>query len=156
MKLTETILCVAIIAMLLATLVAYALGQKTYAIRAAVSSFSAFVTDARAVAQTSGSGATIVIAGDERGGFVARLYPFRPLAGADLSAAPVRTLTANVSLTSTAVFISSSGTASATPWTPGGGTLASEPSCVNAIPLTFGDGISSEAHTIPCTQAELQ
>ena len=156
MKLVETLLCVAIIVMLLATAGAYSLGRKTYAIRAAVGSFSAFVADARAVAQTSGSGATIVIADGRSGGFIAKLYPFRPVAGADLRAPPVRTLTADVDLTPTAVFISSSGTASASAWTPEGGTLAAEPACTNSITLTFGNGFSSEAHAIPCAQAELQ
>ena len=154
--LIESMLCVAIVVMLTATFATYWLGKKTYAIRAAVASFAAFVADARSVAQTSGSGATIVISGDNKGGFIAQLYPFRPLSGIDLSASSVRTLTANVNLTPTAVFISSSGTASAALWTPKNGTLATEPSCANAISLTFGDGFSSEAHAISCTQAELQ
>src|SRR5579872_6761581 len=155
MKLIETIVCVAIVVTLTAAVGSYALGRKAYAIRAAVQSFAAFLDDARAVAQTSGMGATIAIAGDTNGGFTARLYPYRPLEGADLSGAPVRTLKGNVALTPLAIFISSSGTASATSWTPQNGTLASEPSC-EKISLTFSDGIASETHTIPCGLAVLQ
>jgi len=154
-KLIETIVCIAIVVILTAALGGYALGKKAYAIRAAVQSFGAFLDDARAVAQTSGVGATIAIAGDTSGGFTARLYPYRPLEGADLSGAPVRTLKGNVALTPLAIFISSSGTASATSWTPQNGTLASEPSC-EKISLTFSDGIASETHTIPCGLAVLQ
>jgi hypothetical protein len=155
-KLTETVVCIAIIVMLVAALGSYALGKKSYAIRAAVQRFSAFVDDARTVAQTSGTGATIAIASDGHGGFTASLYPYRPLPGANLNAQPVRMLDANVELTPLAIFISSSGTASATSWTPNSGALESEPACETAISLTFGDGIANEAHTIPCELASLQ
>ena len=154
--LLETILCVAIIAMLLGTFTAYSLGKKAYAVRAAVESFTAFVADARAVAQTCGTGATIVIASDRKGGFVASLYPYRPIPGANLRVPAVRTLTANVDLTPTALFISSSGTASAAAWSTANGTLATEPACNTTIALTFGNGVTSEAHAIPCAQARLQ
>jgi hypothetical protein len=146
MKLIETIVCVTIAVMLLAAFGATTLGRKAYAVRAAVQSFSAFLDDATAVARTSGEGATIAIASDGNGGFTATLYPYRPLEGADLSAAPVRTLKGNVSLTPVAIFISSSGTVSAASWARSDGSLASEPACTTAISLSFGD----EAHTIPC------
>jgi hypothetical protein len=155
-KLSETVVCIVIVVMLIGALGSYALGKKSYAIRAAVQSFSAFVDDARAVAQTSGTGATIAIASDGNGGFIASLYPYRPIPGASLGAQPVRTLNANVTLTPLAIFISSSGTASATSWTPSSGVLANEPACETAISLTFGDGIANEAHLIPCAEAALQ
>ncbi|HEY1729349.1 MAG TPA: hypothetical protein VGG22_13305 [Candidatus Baltobacteraceae bacterium] len=156
MKLIETIVCVAIIVIVTAGFGAYTLGRKSYALRAAVQSFAAFLDDARAVAQTSGTGATIEIAGDTQGGFIATLYPYRPLEGADLSSAPVRTLKGNVALTPVAIFISSSGTASTTSWTVNAGVLSSEPACDTTIGLTFSDGVATEAHTIPCGQAVLQ
>lgn len=156
MKLIETIVCVAIVVILTAALGAYALGRKAYALRAAVQSFAAFVDDARSVAQTSGTGATIAIAGDANGGFIAKLYPYRPLEDADTSLNPVRTLRGNVGLTPLAVFISSSGTASAASWTPQNGTLPTEPACESAIGLTFSDGTLSETHVIPCGDATLQ
>ncbi|MGA3036254.1 MAG: hypothetical protein ABSE64_02120 [Vulcanimicrobiaceae bacterium] len=151
MKLIETIVCVMIVVVLMAALGANTLGRKAYAIRAAVQSFSAFLDDARAVAQTSGSGATIAIASDGNGGFTAALYAYRPLEGAVTSSAPVRTLRGNVALTPVAIFISSSGTVSAAAWTPSDGSLALEPTCDTAISLTFAD----EAHTIPCEDAVL-
>jgi hypothetical protein len=155
--LIETVVCTVLVAAIfLASFAAYALGRKAYALRAAVQSFGSFVSDARAVAQTSGTGATIAIASDGNGGFIATLLPYRPLEGADLSTAAVRTLSGKVSLTSVAIFISSSGTASSTSWTPGAGILASEPACSNSISLTFSDGLSSETHAIPCGQAVLQ
>jgi len=150
-KLIETIVCVAIAIILTAALSANMLGRNTYAIRAAVQSFSAFLDDARAVAQTSGTGATIAITSGTNGGFTATLYPYRPLEGADLSSAPVRTLRGEVSLTPVAIFISSSGTVSAGSWTPSNGALDLEPACDTAISLTFG----TEAHTIPCQEAVL-
>lgn len=156
MKLIETIVCVAIVVILTAALGGYALGRKAYAIRAAVQSFAAFLDDARAVAQTSGAGATIAIASDTNGGFTATLYPYRPMEGADLSSAAVRTLKGNVALTPIAIFIASSGTASATSWTVNAGALSSEPACDTTIGLTFSDGIMSESHTIPCGLAVLQ
>lgn len=156
MKLIETIVCIAIVVTVTAALSAYSYGRKAYAIRAAVSNLGALVVDARAVAQATGSGATIAIASDGNGGFVATLYPYRPIAGADTSAGPVRTLAANVTLAPTAIFISSSGTASASAWTPGSGTLGAEPACDGQISLTFSDGLASETHAIPCAQAELQ
>lgn len=156
LKLIETIVCAAIVVILTMALSAYSLGRKAYAVRAAVQTFSALLDDSRAVAQTSGMGATIAITGDSHGGFIASLYPYRPLDGADLSSAPVRTLTGNVALTPLAIFISSSGTTSATAWTVKSGTLAAEPACDATIGLTFSDGIMSESHTIPCSQAVLQ
>lgn len=154
--LIETIFCVAIIVVMLAALGAYSLGRNAYAVHAAAGTFAALVADARAVAQTSGSGATIAIARDANGGFIATLYPYRPLPGADLTAPPVRTLGANVALAPLAIFISSSGTASAAAWTPESGTLSAEPACTDAISLTFSDGFASETHAIPCAQAQLQ
>ncbi|MGH7714946.1 MAG: hypothetical protein ACREML_03010, partial [Vulcanimicrobiaceae bacterium] len=106
--------------------------------------------------QTSGSGATVAIASDGHGGFIASLYPYRPLSGADLGARPARTMSAGVELTTLAIFISSSGTTSAAAWTPDGGTLASEPSCTTPINLTFSDGVTNETHTIACARAALQ
>jgi hypothetical protein len=156
MKLSETVVCIAIIVMLIGALGSYALGKKSYAIRAAVQSFSAFVDDARALAQTSGNGATIAIASDGNGGFTASLYPYRPIPGASLDVQPVRTLRTNVTLTPLAIFISSSGTASAASWTPNSGALATEPACETPISLTFGDGVANEAHIIPCAMAALQ
>lgn len=155
-RLSETVVCIAIIVMLIGALGSYALGKKSYALRAAVQSFSGFLDDARQVAQTSGSGATIAIAGDGNGGFIASLYPYRPLPGADLAARPERRSSAGVTLTALAIFISSSGTASSAAWTPDSGTLASEPPCETPISLTFSDGVTNETHTIPCARAALQ
>ena len=155
-SLIETVVCVTIVVTFTATLGAFTLGRNAYAVHAAATAFGSLVTDARAVAQTSGTGATITIVPNPGGGFIATLYPYRPLPGGDLSATAVRTLRANVSLAPQAIFISSSGSASASAWTPANGTLAEEPACANAIALTFSDGFATETHDIPCAQAELE
>lgn len=156
MSLIETFVTVATAATLLVSLGGFSLARKPYAMQAAVKSLRAFIADARSVAATSGVGATIVIA-SRNGGFAAALYPYRPLDGADLSLPAVRTLTGNASVTATAIFISSSGTASsAATWTPASGALASEPACTNGTQLTFSDGFASETHLVPCATAELQ
>ena len=151
LKLIETIVCVAIVVILMAGFGGYTLGTKAYAQRAAVQGFAAFLDDASAVAKTSGTGATIAIASDTHGGFIATLYPYRPLDGADLNAGPLRTLRGGVTLTQVAIFISSSGTVSAAPWKTSDGSLVSEPACSTVISLTFG----TEPHTIPCQRAVL-
>src|SRR5579875_717270 len=153
MKLLETVVAVAVAAMLVLAVAALALGRKPYALRSAVASL---VADARSVARTSGSGATIVIVPRD-GGFAAALYPYRPLAGADLSLPAVRTLTGSAAITATAIFISSSGTtSSSTTWLPASGTLSTEPGCTSGTQLTFSDGFATETHWIPCASAELQ
>ncbi|SRR5579875_577084 len=156
MKLLETVVAVAVAAMLVLAVAALALGRKPYALRSAVTSLASFVADARSVARTSGSGATIVIVPRD-GGFAAALYPYRPLAGADLSLPAVRTLTGSAAITATAIFISSSGTtSSSTTWLPASGTLSTEPGCTSGTQLTFSDGFATETHWIPCASAELQ
>jgi hypothetical protein len=155
-NLIEIVVAVATAAAVLASLGSSTLSRKPYAMHAAVESLRAFIADARSVAATSGDGATIVIAPRD-GGFVATLYPYRPIGGADLSLAPVRILSGNAAVTGAALFISSSGTVSSSAtWTPASGTLASEPACRSGTPLTFSDGFAAETHVVPCGSAELQ
>jgi type II secretory pathway pseudopilin PulG len=153
--LIETLLAVAILALLVGSLGALFEGRRAYAVRSAVLGMQGLVADARAVAQSSGTGATVVIAA-AGGGFTATLYPYRPLPGADLGLRAVRTLAGEVALTPLAVFISSSGTASAAAWSPPSGTLATEPPCNGSIGLQFSDGFTTESHAIPCAQAQLR
>lgn len=156
MTLIETVLVSALSAVLLAAFAAYDLARKPYAVSAAVQSIGSLLDDARSVAQTSGNGATLLIAssGDT---FTASLYPYRPLTGADLTVPAVRTLRGNVSITPSAIFIDSSGTTSwDLGWTPLSGTLDAEPACTSPAELTFGDGSSSETHAVPCAAARLQ
>ena len=154
-SLIETLVATAISALLVASLAGYSLAQRPYAIRAAVQNVGALLSDARSVAETSGNGATVVIA-STTGGFSASLYPFRPTTGANVGTPPVRSVGGNVIVTSTAIFVSSSGTVSSTSWSPAGGTLAAEPPCTTPIAITFTSGSSSETHTIPCETAELR
>ena len=156
MNLIETVVYVMLFGVLLGSVTASFTGRKAYAVRAAVQSFGALLDEGRAVAQTSGSGATIAIVSDGSSGFSATLYPFRPLPGADTSASALRAISAGVGLTPTAIFLSSSGTASAAAWTPGSSTPATEPPCNKTIALTFTDGTLSEAHTIACATSLLQ
>lgn len=155
--LVETLIACAIALLVLAAITAYALGSKAYVIRSAVESVAALMADARSVAQTSGSGATIVIATTPSGGFTATLYPYRPIPSATVGAAAVRTLQGAASITPTAIFVDSSGTtASSSSWTPQSGTLSSEPPCTSATQLVFSNGYTSETHAVPCTLASLQ
>lgn len=155
MSLIETLVAAATAATLLVSLGGLTLARKPYALHAAVESLRAFIADARSVAATSGDGATIVVAPRD-GGFVAKLYPYRPLEGADLTLPAVRTLTGTAAVTATALFISTSGTvSSSTTWTPASGSLASEPACTNGTQLTFTDGFATETHVVPCASAEL-
>jgi type II secretory pathway pseudopilin PulG len=153
--LLETIATVAIFALFLGAVSASFGGSKPYAVHAAVQSFGILLADARAVAQTSGVGATIVVAADA-GNFTATLYPFRPFPGADMDGQPLRTIGGTVNVTPGAIFISSSATASAAQWSAGEGTLASEPRCADTIPLTFSNGMYAEPHAISCATAQLQ
>ena len=153
--LLEAILTLAVFAALLGSVAASFGGNKAYAVRAAVQSFGALLADARAVAQTSGSGATIVVSGGG-GAFTATLYPFRPLPGGEMSAQATRTIGGAVSVTPTAIFISSSATAASAQWSAQDGTLESEPACTDTIALEFSDGRYTERHAISCATAQLQ
>ena len=164
--LLETILVTALLALLATALAAFFVGRKPYALRAAARSLGALVDEARAIALTSGSGATIAVETQPAGGFIARLYPYRPLPQLPITATaePVRTLTGSVALgligiaaaPPFALFVSSSGTVSAATWTPASGTLAQEPPCSGALTLRLDDGWFSESHAIPCDDAQLQ
>lgn len=163
MTLLETLIVTGIIVVLLGSLAAFSLGRRAYTLRAAVATVQALIDETRAVAATSGSGATLAFAPATGGGFTATIYPFRPLPGADLTAAPVRATNgaagitaAGLATTSFAIFISSSATASAAPWVSGQGALATEPPCTGAITLRFDDGTLSEPHDIACGAASLR
>jgi len=156
--LVETVVVAALLALLTAALGASTLARKPYALRAAVGDVGAILTDARSVAQTTGSGATVVIAPATGGGFVASLYPYRPLpSDVNLAAQPVRVARGTANVTPLAIFIDSSGTTSSSAsWTPSSGTLEAEPACSGGTNLTFSDGYATETHTVPCAQAELE
>lgn len=158
MTLIETLVVVAIVTLVLGALGAFFLGRKPYALRASFETVAALVSDARALAQTSGKGATVVLDSDGTGGFRAALYPYRPIAGADLGAPALRTAGGGVKLAPLplAIFISSSATASSSAWTPSSGTLENEPACNDAFALTFDDGSREETHTIACADATLR
>ena len=72
----------AVVALLLAAGGAFSLGTRPYAVRAAQSQFDALLRTARALASTSGNGATIVVeprnANGSAAGFTATLYGGRP------------------------------------------------------------------------------
>lgn len=156
MTLVETIAVCTLSVLLIAALAAYDLARKPYAIPAAVGVVGSMLDDARSVAQTSGGGATLLITSAGTS-FEASIYPYRPLAGADLSAPAVRTVSGTANVTPAAIFIDTSGTTSSNAtWTPASGTLETEPICTSALQLTFGDGFGSETHSVPCSRAQLQ
>ena len=158
MRLLELVIAAGLAVLVASTIAAFWQGRKSYAVRASVAAVSALVDDARAVAQTSGNGATIALAGDGENGFVAALYPFRPLPSSLTTASATRTIKGNVALAPIplGIFVSSSATVSAAPWTATDGTLATEPTCSAPIALRFDDGSYRETHSIACDDARLR
>lgn len=161
--LIETLIVVGILVVLLGGLAAFSLGRRAYALRAAVATVHALVDETRAAAATSGNGATLAFTPASGGGFTASIYPFRPLPGANLSVAPLRSTSGAVGIAAAgiatlpfAIFISSFGTSSAAAWTPNQGTLAAEPACNGTITLLFDDGSRVEPHALDCGAASLR
>jgi prepilin-type N-terminal cleavage/methylation domain-containing protein len=147
--LIELLVVVGIVAVLLIAAGAFALGQRNYEIKAAGDRFDSLVDAARAIARSSGNGATLtVVKGGGGSGFVARVLSGRPndLLAMKYSAIPALESNASIKETSDlnteppfAIFVNSRGNMSAASgWIfPDSGTIAQEPTCTAAIAIQF-------------------
>ncbi len=126
--------------------------SRPASLAAASAALPATVARARALAESSGDGATLTFA-PSASGFVATLYPHRPVAGSSFSVATIEQTEAfRVYLASSsagtspfAVFLSSSGSTSWAAWTPTDGSLAAEPACDAPLELVMGPSAQAVA-----------
>jgi hypothetical protein len=124
---------------------AISLASRPGSLDAAGAGLPSFVARARALAQTTGDGATLAFV-PSSAGFSATLYPHRPIPGSAFDAGTIeqsesfrvyfRTSTAGSG--AFAIFFSSSGSASWTTWSPASGSLAAEPACLPPLELVLG------------------
>jgi hypothetical protein len=127
---------------------------------------SAILAEARALAATTGDGATIVIGPNQcsvaqpqapqRATSTVCLFAHRPISGG-LSAAPIRSiaLVSDVEIPSLGsppygIFISSSGFVAASEWSPSQGAISQEPVCSTTLTIVF-DG--SRSGVLDCATA---
>lgn len=150
-----------ILAAFLLAVGAIALGSRPFAVRSDATRFDALVAAARAVAASSGNGATLAFVSGGGAGSTVRLYSGRPNGGGmrSTSLAPVRlraeVRAKNVGRPPFAIFFSSAGYATAASGSYGPGSLlASEPPCPVPSPgasvVTFSAGRGGESRTLPC------
>lgn len=147
--LIEVLVVVGIVALLVLAVGAFALGQRNYEIKAASDRFDSLVDAARAIARSSGNGATLtVVKGAGGTGFVARVLNGRPNNVPAMAYANIPALESNASIKETsdlnteapfAIFVNSRGNMSAAAgWVyPDSGTIAQEPTCTAAIAIQF-------------------
>jgi len=168
--LVEMVVAVGIVA-LLAVVVSLSLALRPGALRATVASFDASFAAARAIAATSGNGATIVVAprADARGrlpGFTLRIYRGRPTAANAVTLADAPALVSDADVREAtlgsppfAIFLSSAGNASglaayptfASDGTPRFAPIASQPPCPSGgLSLTFTSAHASQTRALPC------
>jgi len=168
--LVEMVVAVGIVA-LLAVVVTLSLALRPGALRATVASFDASFAAARAIAATSGNGATIVVAprADAHGrlpGFTLRIYRGRPTAANAVTLADAPAIVADADVREAtlgsppfAIFLSSAGNASglaaypafASDGTPQFAPLAAQPACPSGgLVLTFASAHASQTRVLPC------
>ena len=168
--LVELVVAVGIVA-LLAVAATLSLALRPGALRATVASFDASFATARAIAATSGNGATIVVAprSDAHGrlpGFTLRIYRGRPTAANAVALADVPAVVAEADVREAAlgappfaIFLSSAGNASglasyptfASDGTPRFAPIAAQPPCPSGgLSLTFSSAHASQTRVLPC------
>jgi len=147
--LLEVLIVVGIVAVLSIAAGAFALGQRNYEIKAASDRFDSLVDAARAIARSSGNGATLtVVKGAGGNGFVARVLSGRPNDVLAMNYAQIPALESRASIKETsdlnteppfAIFVNSRGNMSAAAgWVyPDSGTIAQEPTCTATIAIQF-------------------
>jgi len=121
---------------------------------------SALLASARALASSSGNGATVTVVptGSQT---VVTLYAGRPNGGAFGPIVTTDTLDAAIasaamSTATFSLFIDSAGTGTASAWTTTQGVLNAEPPCPGALDLTFSAGSGRQTHALACTDMVLQ
>ncbi|HMD01496.1 MAG TPA: hypothetical protein VKG44_00900, partial [Candidatus Baltobacteraceae bacterium] len=142
--LLEALLAVALLAGVVVVLGSGSLAQRPGALGATSSALPALVARARALAESSGDGATLAFA-PQPDGFGVTLYAYRPIAGSPFGASSIAQretypayVTSSAGSGAFAIFISSAGTASYAAWSPASGALASEPACDAPLSLVIG------------------
>jgi prepilin-type N-terminal cleavage/methylation domain-containing protein len=169
--LVEMVVAVGIVAVLTvaATL---SLALRPGALRATIASFDASFATARAIAATSGNGATMVVLprtdghGNHLPGFTLRIYRGRPTAANAVTLADAPALVADADVREAtlgtppfAIFLSSAGNASglaAYPTTAPDGSpqfdpIAKQPPCPSGgLMLTFASSHASQTRVLPC------
>jgi prepilin-type N-terminal cleavage/methylation domain-containing protein len=167
--LIETIVVAAILAML-ATVAVISLGQRPGALSSALTGFDASLAAARAIAASSGNGATLVFAARTNGsttlpGFALTVYRGRPTAANAVTVTTVMAVTSDVSVRegtlgspTFAIFLSSAGHASGQAgypaFTNGVATfapIATQPACPpGGFVLSFSDAHATQTRTLSC------
>lgn len=158
MTLPEVLIAAAVSVLMAAALFSQAGGGRIFAARSAMDALQAELAHARAIAATSGNGATLVFSSAPRG-FSMRLYRGRPnAAGAMTSAAPPLDAAADIREQALGVppftlFFDGAGHASAMAGAAGGSTLASDPGCPDsdgAVNLRLSDGRLNTGLALAC------
>lgn len=170
--LVEVVAAVAILALLTGAVVAMSLAQRPGSLRAATAGFDASLAAARALAATSGNGATLAFAprrdahGNALPGFTLSVYRGRPNAEGAVTPSNVAPLVSDADVRERtlgsppfAIFLSSSGDPSGEAAYPqfdarGGATfatIAAQPPCpVGGFALTFSDVRATQVRSLPC------
>jgi len=171
--LVELLVAVGIVAVLSVGIITLALAQRPGALAAATQEFDASLAAARAVAATSGNGATIVVAPRtvQAGqkplpGFVLTVYRGRPTAANAVTATTVMPLVSDVAIQEATlgappftIFLSSAGHASGIAsypsfdarGKPGFSPVAQQPSCPKgSLTLTFTSTNATQMRMLPC------
>ncbi len=140
----EVLAAIATLSLVVVALGSASLVQRPGAVAASTSALPALVARARALAESTGDGATLELAPDASG-FTATLYPHRPIPASDFNAATIAQvdrfsafLASPAGGSALAIFIASSGGASWAGWTPASGALAREPDCSGSLQLVVG------------------
>jgi len=168
--LIETIVVAAILAVL-ASVAVISLAQRPGALASAVTGFDASLAAARAIAATSGNGATLVFAARANGsralpGFTLTVYRGRPTGAGAVTPTTVMAISSEVSIREAslgtptfAIFLSSAGHASGQSAYPafGGGNvptfapIGSQPPCPSGgFVLSFADAHATQTRALPC------
>jgi prepilin-type N-terminal cleavage/methylation domain-containing protein len=168
--LVESVVTIAVVAMLLAAGGVWLLGMHPGALTQAASDYDAAIASARGVAETSGNGASLVFAPRPGGvpGFTLRAYSGRPVSAGAVQPTTAMPVVSDATIAEAtlgkppfAIFIGASGHVSGEASYPaidanGNATFAAiavEPACpANGFVLTFtGPQGATATRTLPCT-----
>lgn len=160
MTLPEVLIAAAVSVLMTAAFFSLAAGARVFAARSAMDALEAELAHARAIAATSGNGATAVFLSAPRG-FTMQLYRGRPNApGAMAAAGPALESAADLREASLGappftLFFDGAGHAGAMAGAAGASTvLASDPGCpgsAGAIALSLSDGRLTTRLTLACS-----
>jgi hypothetical protein len=150
--LLDVVLASALIGIAVLACGALSLGTRPGSLDAASVAVPSLVARARALAETTGDGATLAFT-PSSAGFTATLYPHRPIPESAFDAATIeQSESFRVYFGSSAsgpkafaIFLSSSGSASWTAWSPASGLLAVEPACLPPLELVLGPSAAGVA-----------